>query len=187
MTRAARALRCAACVAAASALFSCGKPAADAQAKEPSAPKPASATAAPSAPDAVPEPLRAAWRAAHGGGFTDGARWAVSADRTYMVLWEPIGGAIPEAEPFSVAIGVARVDGAPLGESAMVRFDAEMPHHGHGMNLVPTIERRAPGDAKGGSFVASGVLLHMSGKWTIAVDVEEDGVLERAQWHVDIE
>lgn len=152
---------------------------------------------APTAAVAVPEPaeipteppadlppeLHAAWRAARACVPTDAPRWALSADGTYIVFWEPVDGAIPEAEPFAVAIGVARVDGRALAESAVVGFDAEMPHHGHGMNLVPVIER----GERNGAFVASGVLLHMPGRWVIAVDVAEDGILERAQWDAEIE
>ena len=134
-------------------------------------------------PAGLPLELHAAWRAARACVPTDAARWARSADGTYIVFWEPVDGAIPEAEPFAVAIGVARVDGRALAESVAVGFDAEMPHHGHGMNLVPVIER----GERAGAFVASGVLLHMPGRWVIAVDVSENGILERAQWDAEIE
>jgi hypothetical protein len=115
--------------------------------------------------------------------LTSDAREATSADATYIIRWEPIGGVIPDAEPFSIAIEVERKDGRPLASTVSVMADAEMPHHGHGMNLVPTI-RTGP---RVGTFVAEGLLLHMSGRWTFAIDVEEDGLLERAQWIVDVE
>jgi len=134
-------------------------------------------------PADLPAEIHAAWRAARACVSTDAFRWARSADGTYIVFWEPIDGAIPEAEPFAVAIGVARVDGRALAENTAVGFDAEMPHHGHGMNLVPVIER----GARDGAFVASGVLLHMPGRWVIAVDVTEDGILERTQWDAEVE
>ena len=134
-------------------------------------------------PADLPLDLHAAWRAARACVQTDAARWARSADGTYIVFWEPVDGAIPDAEPFAVAIGVARVDGRSLAENTVVGFDAEMPHHGHGMNLVPVIER----GERAGAFVASGVLLHMPGRWVIAVDVSENGIIERAQWDAEIE
>jgi hypothetical protein len=115
--------------------------------------------------------------------LTSAAREAPSADATYVIRWEPIGGAIPDAEPFSIAIEVERKDGKPLASTVSVMADAEMPHHGHGMNLVPTV-RAGP---RAGTFVAEGLLLHMSGRWTFAIDVEEDGLLERAQWIIDVE
>lgn len=114
---------------------------------------------------------------------TSSAREAVSADGTYTVRWEPVGGVIPDAEPFSVAIEIERRDGRPLAKGTVVLVDAEMPHHGHGMNLVPTVGS----GPRAGAFVAEGLLLHMSGRWTFAIDVEEDGLLERAQWVLDVE
>lgn len=110
------------------------------------------------------------------------AREASSADGTYRVRWEPEGGAIPDAEPFAIRLEVVRADGKPLAGDARILVDAEMPHHGHGMNLVPVVSRAAPG-----KFVASGMLMHMPGRWVVAIDVEEDGLAERAQWYVEIE
>lgn len=115
--------------------------------------------------------------------FTAAAQTAFSADGTYEVTWEPIGGGIPDAEPFSIAVGVSRTDGRPLAASVRVLADAEMPHHGHGMNLRPGVTRRNA-DAY---FVVDSMLFHMTGRWVLAVDVEEDGVMERTQWYVDIE
>lgn len=158
------------------ALAACGGSAPSAEAPAAAS----SATPAASQPPAdAPEELRFAWSA----GFDGGAKWARSADGTYIVAWQPVGGAIPEAEPFDVRVAVARVDRGPLGLDAAIAFDAEMPHHGHGMNLVPTCVR----GATDGVFTVGGVLLHMPGRWVIAVDVAEDGVLERAQWNVDVE
>ena len=121
--------------------------------------------------------------AADGSWLSSGARTALSADGTYRVAWEPIGGVIPDAEPFAIAIEIERVDGAPLAADTVVLADAEMPHHGHGMNLIPEV-KRAP---HAGALVAEGMLLHMSGEWVVAIDVGEGGVSERAQWilHVD--
>ena len=55
--------------------------------------------------------------------------------------------------------------------------DAGMPHHRHGMNVVPEIESLSPG-----RWIARGMLLHMPGRWQFYVDVLEDGRIERAQW-----
>jgi len=115
--------------------------------------------------------------------LTSGARSGLSADGTYRVAWEPIGGVFPDAEPFAIAIEVARVDGRELGSDVALAADAEMPHHGHGMNLVPVV-KPAPGR---GRFIAEGMLLHMPGRWIVAIDVEEGGVAERAHWIIDVE
>ncbi len=137
-------------------------------------------------PDDPPtqEPLAAASeRSPAEASLSSGARSATSADGTYRVAWEPIGGVIPDAEPFAIAIEVARVDGVALAEDVVVLVDAEMPHHGHGMNLIPVV-RRGP---RTGTFVAEGMLFHMSGAWVVAVDVGENGVSERTQWVIDVQ
>jgi len=110
------------------------------------------------------------------------ARSGTSADGTYSVRWEVVGGAIPDAEPFGIAFAVTRADGRPIAADAQVFVDAEMPHHGHGMNFVPMVKRQ--GDD---TFVAEGLLFHMPGRWVLAIDVGEDGVRERTQWIVDVE
>ena len=111
---------------------------------------------------------------------------ANSADGTYVATWEPEGAAMPDAEPFNMRLSVRRADGRAIGPSARIAVDAEMPHHGHGMNLVPTVTR--VGSWNGGELlVASGMLLHMPGRWVLSLDIEEDGVLERTQWFVDVD
>ena len=111
---------------------------------------------------------------------------AESADKTYVASWEPEAGSIPDAEPFNMRFAIRRSDGKPLGADVRFVVDAEMPHHGHGMNLVPTITRA--GQSNGQELVvASGMLLHMPGRWVLSLDTEEDGVLERTQWFIDVE
>lgn len=114
-----------------------------------------------------------------------------SADGTYAARWEPRDGVIADAEPFAACFAVRRTDGRPIADSARFIVDAEMPQHGHGMNLVPSIERmQGEVDGAGGGelvVVANGMLLHMPGRWVLSLDVVEDGVLERTQWFVDVE
>lgn len=111
---------------------------------------------------------------------------AKSADGTYIARWEPEGGALPDAEPFNMRFALRRADGAPIAASATFAVDAEMPHHGHGMNLVPTVTRA--GSANGDELlVAAGMLLHMPGRWVLSLDVGEGGIVERTQWFIDVQ
>lgn len=143
----------------------------------------ATATAGSTAPSSAPvAPVSRTAPPVRSFELTTDAREGTSADGTYVVRWEPVDGVFPDAEPFDIRCEVRRADGKPLAKDASVFVDAEMPHHGHGMNLVPTV---APAGA--GKFLASGMLLHMPGKWVIAIDVEEGGIAERTQWYVDIE
>lgn len=172
---AARPLALALCVSIASG--GCGDGGAGAGGDVAQAPEPAAGGALPGEGSASSAPQVESW-------LTSAARTATSADGTYLVGWEPVGGVIPDAEPFAIAIEVRRADGRPIDPRATVAVDAEMPHHGHGMNLVPTVQ---PHPSGAGRFVAEGMLLHMSGRWVLAIDVEEDGVAERTQWHVDVD
>ncbi len=100
---------------------------------------------------------------------------ALSADGTYSVAWRVVGGAIPKADPFDVEVRILDAGGNPADVSCMM--DAEMPEHGHGMNVVPVMEPRGRGE-----FLAKGLLLHMPGRWSIMVDVKNGAITERAQF-----
>jgi hypothetical protein len=156
----------------ASAPLGCDKAPAPQSAAPAPAPAPAAPASAPPASAALGAPLV----------LPADARSGTSADGTYTVKWEVVGGAIPDAEPFAIAFAVTRADGKPVAADAEVFVDAEMPHHGHGMNFVPTVKRRG-----GDTFLGEGLLFHMPGRWVLAIDVGEDGVRERTQWFVDVE
>lgn len=99
-----------------------------------------------------------------------------SADAPYAIEWRVVGGELPRNEPFDVE---ARVFDAATGEAldaVDLKVDAGMPHHGHGMNVVP--EHRDTGI---GEWLAKGLLFHMGGEWTMTFDVTEAGVTERLQ------
>lgn len=120
-----------------------------------------------------------------------------SADGTYIVRWEPALGHIPDAEPFEIRFAVRRADGAPIAPDARFVVDAEMPQHGHGMNLIAGTQRvaaprAADAPAKDASgeealVLANNILLHMPGRWVLALDIGEGGILERTQWFIDVE
>lgn len=99
-----------------------------------------------------------------------------SATGSFTARWS-MPDPIPVADPFSVGIELF-ADAActvPLDEG-QCRIDAAMPHHGHGMNVAPRLRREGPGRWK-----ASGMLLHMPGRWEVFIDLDRDGFLERAQ------
>lgn len=64
-----------------------------------------------------------------------------------------------------------------LPKSVMV--DAQMPDHGHGMNVAPTIVLEKPRECR-----AEGMLFHMSGRWEVDVDIDDGITVERAQWNI---
>ncbi|MEY4535012.1 MAG: hypothetical protein RLZZ246_1330 [Planctomycetota bacterium] len=109
-------------------------------------------------------------------------RKAVTEDGQRVVWWRVAGerDELPESDPFDLEVRIEDASGQPV--DAALEFDAEMPHHGHGMNVRPTIERTGPG-----RHLVRGVLLHMGGRWEIAFDLgDPDGVAwRRAQCTVE--
>ena len=68
--------------------------------------------------------------------------------------------------------------GEPI-EDAEVTLDARMPHHGHGMETLPQMDEGVcpEGDEgrcthPGGVYTSRGFKFHMSGPWTMMVDVQ---------------
>lgn len=108
-------------------------------------------------------------------------RTGTTAGGGYLVRWRSGPDGIPALEAFSLEVEIEQAPGVPLAEDAVVLVDAAMPHHGHGMNFVPEIVRVAPG-----RYAVEGMLFHMRGRWELFVDVERDGLLERAQWTVEL-
>jgi hypothetical protein len=55
-------------------------------------------------------------------------------------------------------------------DAQLLRVDATMPEHRHGMNYRPTV--KPLGD---GRWRAEGLLWHMSGRWQLRLDVRAQG------------
>jgi hypothetical protein len=90
-----------------------------------------------------PEP---AWRGTAGG-------------VTAALVAEP---SIRVSEPFALAITLCG-DGAPK----LLRLDAGMPAHRHGMNYRPTLSAVGPG-----VWRAEGMMFHMPGVWEVRLEIE---------------
>ena len=105
----------------------------------------------------------------------------VTGDGTWMVSWRPTVPIPPVSEPFSVEVRIAATDGSPTGGDVEILFDAEMPHHGHGMNVIPRVTRR------GEDWLVEGILMHMPGRWELSIDVICEDETERSQWTVQLE
>jgi hypothetical protein len=86
-----------------------------------------------------------------------------------VVLYRTLPSAIEIGRHFSVEAVVCGP--AP---SRVVRVDADMPEHRHGMNYRAKVS--AAGD---GRYLAEGLLFHMPGRWQLLIDVEGGGRAER--------
>jgi hypothetical protein len=55
-------------------------------------------------------------------------------------------------------------------DATLLRVDASMPEHRHGMNYRPTVQ-----DLGGGRWRAEGLMFHMPGRWELKLDVQAAG------------
>ncbi len=106
-----------------------------------------------------------------------------SGEGTYFVSFTTRPDPIPVNAEFEIEAVVldAKTRTRPA-EDVDLAVDAGMPEHGHGMNVVPRVERLA-----GGRFRAVGLVFHMPGRWELAFDVTRGAVTERAQTLVEID
>lgn len=89
---------------------------------------------------------------------------------TAVILAAPPPEAFKVTEPFALTLEICD---APEG-TEIVRLNARMPAHGHGMNYVPKLARQ-----EDGHYLAEGMLLHMPGEWEFIVDVRSPTHSER--------
>lgn len=138
-----------------------------------------------STPDATDVPSRGPGSTAEdaGPGSPEAADWVAGATSkgTYRVRWKAAGGPLPLNEYFALEVELARAADDAALEGAEVNVRADMPAHGHGMNVVPTV--REVGD---GRYRAEGMLLHMRGHWKLGIDVIVDGTAESVAFDLNL-
>lgn len=83
--------------------------------------------------------------------------------KRYIVAWKA-QPPIKLAEFFALDVAVCARAGA---QPSSLRIDARMPEHNHGMNYRPRVLARGSG-----RFEATGLLLHMQGRWQISFDAQ---------------
>lgn len=105
-----------------------------------------------------------------------------AATGTFTVRWSSLPDPISASDPFELEIEIFEDEACttPLA-GGRITVDATMPHHGHGMNVKPTVREVAAG-----RYHVVGMLCHMPGRWEFAFDRTVDGLLERAQTTVEL-
>ncbi|MGE5337810.1 MAG: hypothetical protein ACM3PU_08270 [Gemmatimonadota bacterium] len=82
--------------------------------------------------------------------------------QTYVVAWRA-SPAIQTGDFFALDVAAcSRRSNAPT----ILRVDAQMPEHRHGMNYRPTVSSRGEG-----RFAVAGLLLHMPGRWELSFEL----------------
>lgn len=113
----------------------------------------------------------------------DYAKTQMSTDKTCKVTYSFDQDAEwpPKNETFKMVINVADKDGKTDGEFE-IKVDADMPEHGHGMNVVPEVKSMGKG-----KFEITGMLFHMRGWWEIYVDVTKGCGPSKATFNTFVE
>lgn len=87
---------------------------------------------------------------------------------TVQAAWAVAGAPIAVGRHFALDVRVCPAD------ATLLRVDATMPEHRHGMNYRPSL--KALGD---GRWRADGLMFHMPGRWELRLDVQHAGRTER--------
>lgn len=92
------------------------------------------------------------------------------AGRRFVIDWRVEPAPLRLSEFFAVVVSACERRGEQVSR---VRVDATMPAHQHGMNYAPTVTSESEG-----RFRASGLLLHMPGRWEFTFDLAGDSSRE---------
>jgi len=86
-------------------------------------------------------------------------------------------------EFFSIDVWVESAEEMRVPDDGVtLRVDARMPHHRHGMLTPCELTQVGPGHWR-----CSGMRLHMVGYWEFHVDIDDSGLVERAQTSIELE
>ncbi len=111
---------------------------------------------------------------AHGEGFSRAGR--------YFLRWRSTPAPIPVNEPFELDVWI--LDGADPSrevEGAKLYVRGWMPDHGHGM-----IRRPKSKELEAGHLRVHGMLLHMTGRWSLHFDVLEGQRSETVDFELEL-
>jgi hypothetical protein len=87
---------------------------------------------------------------------------------------------IPMAKHFALEVQLCNKDG--VSAARLLKTDATMPEHRHGMNYRPAITPMGAG-----RFRVEGMMFHMAGHWELAFEVQTGKELVRLTHDVQIE
>ena len=100
-----------------------------------------------------------------GGSASAGASGSAGA---VQLAWRVDGAPITGGQHFALLLQVCPAD------ARLLKVDARMPEHRHGMNYRPSLKALG-----GGRWRADGLMFHMAGRWELAFDVEAGARRER--------
>jgi hypothetical protein len=92
-----------------------------------------------------------------------------------QLAWRSLPARIAVSQPFELRVALCPT------EARLVRVDATMPEHGHGMNYRPSVSTLGPGRIR-----VQGMLWHMAGRWELRFDVESGGTTTTLRQSVEL-
>lgn len=92
----------------------------------------------------------------------------IMAQGAVQAAWWPEPAPIAVGKPFALRLQLCPAD------AQLLRVDATMPEHRHGMNYKPSLQSQG-----GGRWRAEGLLWHMAGRWELRLDVQAAGTRHR--------
>ncbi len=99
-----------------------------------------------------------------------------------LLAYQPLGktARIPMAKHFTLDVQLC--DKSGISAARLLKADATMPEHRHGMNYRPVITPLG-----GGRFRVEGMMFHMAGRWELAFEVQSGKELVHLTHDVQIE
>ncbi|MBK7276345.1 MAG: hypothetical protein IPI08_07240 [Betaproteobacteria bacterium] len=92
-----------------------------------------------------------------------------------QLAWRAEPAPIAVSRPFALIVTLCPA------EARLLRVDATMPEHRHGMNYRPSLQPLGSG-----LWRVEGLLWHMAGRWELRLDVEAAGVKQSLRQSVTL-
>ena len=107
-------------------------------------------------------------------------REVLSESGLYRVSYTPLPDPIPPVDLFAMELRVVDAStGLWQEDIEIVGLEVSMPEHNHGMNVEPLLTDRGEG-----IWEASPLKFHMTGSWTIVVEMDSDNGMDQAGFEV---
>ena len=106
---------------------------------------------------------------------TPPASAAVMVEGPVQAVWQAEPSPITVGRPFALWVTLCPAD------AVLLRVDATMPEHRHGMNYRPSFKPLGEG-----RWRVEGLLWHMSGRWELTLDLQAKGQDHRLRQSVSL-
>ncbi len=114
--------------------------------------------------------------AACGDGLPSATRQEIRGSDAVLVF-APVPGPIAVGQHFSLDVRLCPATAATKTQLRLLKVDADMPAHRHGMNYLATVRLTGAG-----AYRAEGLMFHMPGVWRLSFDVDGGAGTPPKRW-----